>query len=143
MVPRNPTGPCVVAGAGTGLGEAFLVWSPGENRYQVIPSEGGHVDFTPRTALESGLFHYLSGRYGRVSFERVLSGPGIADTFAFLSAEPGCRPLVRQETLAAIVTEDPADGRHPAGAGRRRSGVRDRAEHLHRRCWEGWPATSP
>jgi glucokinase len=106
--PRNPTGPCVVAGAGTGLGEAFLVWSPGENRYQVIPSEGGHVDFTPRTALESGLFHYLSGRYGRVSFERVLSGPGIADTFSFLSAEPACRPLVRPETMAAIVTEDPA-----------------------------------
>ena len=48
--PRNPTGPCVVTGAGTGLGEAFLVWSPGENRYQVIPSEGGHVDFTPAHA---------------------------------------------------------------------------------------------
>jgi glucokinase len=106
--PRNPTGPIVVAGAGTGLGEAFLVWSPGENRYQVIPSEGGHVDFTPRTALESALFHHLSGRYGRVSFERVLSGPGIADTFSFLASEPGCRPLVQPETLAAIVTEDPA-----------------------------------
>jgi glucokinase len=105
---RNPTGPCVVAGAGTGLGEAFLVWSPGENRYQVISSEGGHVDFTPRTALESGLFHYLSGRYGRVSFERVLSGAGIADIFNFLSTEPACRPLVLEETRAAIVTEDPA-----------------------------------
>jgi glucokinase len=106
--PRNPTGPCVVAGAGTGLGEAFLVWSPGENRYQVIPSEGGHVDFTPRTALESGLFHYLSGRYGRVSFERVLSGAGIADIFNFLSTEPSCRPLVLEETRTAMVTEDPA-----------------------------------
>ncbi len=105
---RNPTGPCVVTGAGTGLGEAFLVWSPGENRYQVIPSEGGHVDFTPRTPLENALFNYLSGRYGRVSFERVLSGAGIADTFAFLAGEPACRPLVREETRAAIVTEDPA-----------------------------------
>jgi glucokinase len=105
---RNPTGPCVVAGPGTGLGEAFLAWSPGENRYQVIPSEGGHVDFTPRTPLENALFNYLSGRYGRVSFERVLSGGGIADTFAFLSGEPACRPLVREETRAAIVTEDPA-----------------------------------
>jgi len=106
--PRNPTGPCVVAGAGTGLGEAFLVWSPGENRYQVIPSEGGHVDFTPRTALESGLFHYLSGRYGRVSFERVLSGAGIGDVFNFLATEPSCRPLVLEETRAALITEDPA-----------------------------------
>lgn len=105
---RNPTGPCVVTGAGTGLGEAFLVWSPGENRYQVIPSEGGHVDFTPRTALESGLFHYMSGRYGRVSFERVLSGSGIADIFDFLSSEPALSPLVSEETRAAVVTEDPA-----------------------------------
>jgi glucokinase len=106
--PRHPTGPCVVAGAGTGLGEAFLVWSPGENRYQVIPSEGGHVDFTPRTALENALYHYLSGRYGRVSFERVLSGAGISDIFNFLSSEPACRPLVREQTRAAILTEDPA-----------------------------------
>lgn len=105
---RNPKGPCVVTGAGTGLGEAFLVWSPGENRYQVIPSEGGHVDFTPRTAMESGLFHYMSGRYGRVSFERVLSGAGIADIFNFLSNEPSCRPLVLEETRAAVLTEDPA-----------------------------------
>jgi glucokinase len=105
---RNPTGPCVVTGAGTGLGEAFLVWSPGENRYQVIPSEGGHVDFTPRTPLENGLLYYLSGRYGRVSFERVLSGAGIADIFNFLASEPSCRPLVTEETRAAVVTEDPA-----------------------------------
>jgi glucokinase len=106
--PRNPTGTCVVTGAGTGLGEAFLVWSPGENRYQVIPSEGGHVDFTPRTPLESGLFHYLSGRYGRVSFERVLSGAGITDIFNFLSNEPSCRPLVTEETRASVILEDPA-----------------------------------
>jgi glucokinase len=105
---RNPTGPIVVAGAGTGLGEAFLVWSPGDNRYQVIPSEGGHVDFTPRTSLETGLFHYLSGRYGRVSFERVLSGAGIADVFEFLMNEPACRPLVAEETRKAIIAEPPA-----------------------------------
>jgi glucokinase len=105
---RNPTGPCVVTGAGTGLGEAFLVWTPGENRYQVIPSEGGHVDFTPRTPLENGLLYYLSGRYGRVSFERVLSGAGIADIFNFLASEPSCRSLITDETRAAVVTEDPA-----------------------------------
>lgn len=105
---RNPKGPIVVAGAGTGLGEAFLVWSPGEDRYQVIPSEGGHVDFTPRTSLEAGLFHYLSGRYGRVSFERVLSGAGIADVFEFLTNEPACRPLVTEETRQAIIVEPPA-----------------------------------
>ena len=105
---RVPTGPCVVTGAGTGLGEAFLVWSPGENRYQVVSSEGGHMDFTPRTPLESGLFHYMAGSYGRVSFERVLSGAGIADVFNFLANEPACRGLVQEETRQAILTEDPA-----------------------------------
>lgn len=106
--PRNPRGPIVVCGAGTGLGEAFLFWNATDNRYQVIPSEGGHVDFTPRTALETGLFSYMLGRYGRVSYERVLSGAGIADIFGFLSNEPSCRPLVHEETRAAMVTEDPA-----------------------------------
>ena len=106
--PRVANGPCVVTGAGTGLGEAFLVWSPGENRYQVVSSEGGHMDFTPRTPLESGLFHYMVGRYGRVSFERVLSGAGIADIFNFLANEPACRPLIKEETRAAMLHEDPA-----------------------------------
>ncbi len=105
---RNPQGPIAVLGAGTGLGEGFLFWSQGDARYQVVASEGGHVDFTPRTGLESGLLHYLAGRYGRVSYERVLSGPGIADVFGFLMAEPACRPLVTDETRAALVTDDPA-----------------------------------
>lgn len=105
---RSPTGPCVVTGAGTGLGEAFLVWSPGESRYQVVSSEGGHMDFTPRTPLEGGLFNYMASRYGRVSFERVLSGAGIADTFNFLANEPACRSLVQEETRRAVLSEDPA-----------------------------------
>jgi glucokinase len=106
--PRVEHGPCVVTGAGTGLGEAFLVWSPGENRYQVVSSEGGHVDFTPRTSLESGLFHYMVGKYGRVSCERVLSGSGIADIFNFLASEPACRSLILPETRESMQTEDPA-----------------------------------
>lgn len=106
--PRVETGPIVVAGAGTGLGEAFLFWSAAERRYHVMPSEGGHVDFTPRTGLESGLLNYLTGRYGRVSYERVLSGQGLADIFAFLSTEPAVRPLVSATTRAAMAAEDPA-----------------------------------
>ncbi len=104
---RNPTGPIVVTGAGTGLGQAFLFWSPTDRRYQVVASEGGHVDFTPRTGLESGLLTYLTGRYGRVTYERVLSGAGIADIFGFLMNEPACRPLVSPETKAAMIVENP------------------------------------
>jgi glucokinase len=101
-------GPIAVLGAGTGLGEAFLLWSEAEGRYEVIPSEGGHTDFAPRTPLEVGLLDFLTSKYGRVSCERVLSGNGLVDIFAFLSQEPACRPLIRQETSAVFA----------AGAGR-------------------------
>jgi glucokinase len=105
-------GPIAVLGAGTGLGEAFLLWSSGDNAYQVIPSEGGHMDFAPRTPLEMGLLQFLINKYGRVSCERVLSGRGLVDVFAFLSQEPACRALLRPETGAAMAapspTQDPA-----------------------------------
>jgi glucokinase len=105
---RNPTGPIVVMGAGTGLGEGFLFWSPADNRYQVIASEGGHVDFTPRSALETGLMTYMAGRYGRVSYERVLSSQGLADIFGFLTSEPSLRPLVADDTKCLMVINEPA-----------------------------------
>ena len=95
-------GPMAVLGAGTGLGQAFLLWSAAENRYQVVPSEGGHVDLAARTPLEHGLVHFLTGKYGRVSCERVLSGRGLVDVFTFLSEEPACRGLIRPETSAAL-----------------------------------------
>jgi glucokinase len=95
-------GPMAVLGAGTGLGQAFLLWSAAENRYQVVPSEGGHVDLAARTPLEHGLVHFLTGKYGRVSCERVLSGRGLVDVFTFLSEEPACHGLIRPETSAAL-----------------------------------------
>jgi glucokinase len=108
----TPRGPIAVLGAGTGLGEAFLLWSASEGRYQVVASEGGHVDFAPRTPLEVGLLEFLANRYGRVSCERVLSGAGLGDVFSFLSQEPGCRALIRPDTIAALAqpspTRDPA-----------------------------------
>ncbi|HXU00813.1 MAG TPA: glucokinase, partial [Polyangia bacterium] len=107
---RVPHGPMAVLGAGTGLGQAFLLWAPAQNRYQVVPSEGGHVDLAARTPLEHGLVHFLTGKYGRVSCERVLSGQGLVDVFKFLSEEPACRGLIRAETTAVLATggNDPA-----------------------------------
>jgi glucokinase len=105
-------GPIAVLGAGTGLGEAFLLWSAVEQRYEVVASEGGHMDFAPRTPLEVGLLQFLLNKYGRVSCERVLSGRGLADVFAFLSQEPGCRALIRPETTAALA--GPSPGNDPA-----------------------------
>ena len=105
-------GPIAVLGAGTGLGEALLLWSESAGRYEVVPSEGGHADFAPRTPLEAGLLQYLSNKYGRVSCERVLSGNGLVDIFTFLSQEPACRPLIRADTAAVLAA--PGSGRDTA-----------------------------
>jgi glucokinase len=107
-------GPIAVVGAGTGLGEAFLLWSEAGDRYEVVPSEGGHADFAPRTPLEAGLLQFLSNKYGRVSCERVLSGNGLVDIFSFLSQEPACRPLIRPETAALLTAL--GSGQHDAAA---------------------------
>jgi glucokinase len=112
--PPVPQGPIAVLGAGTGLGEAFLLWSATERGYQVVSSEGGHMDFAPRTPLETGLLQFLTSKYGRVSCERVLSGQGIVDAFAFLSQEPSCRQLIRADTAAALAMQGP--GHDPAAA---------------------------
>ena len=110
--PPVPRGPIAVLGAGTGLGQAFLLWSAQEGGYQVVPSEGGHVDLAARTPLEMGLVQFLNGKYGRVSCERVLSGRGLVDVFSFLSMEPACRSLIRPETAAALAAQGP--GHDPA-----------------------------
>lgn len=84
----NPTGRKVdgnraVIAAGTGLGEAIL-FHEGEN-YHPIGSEGGHCDFAPVTSEQDALLKWMRERYhGHVSFERILSGPGIYALYEFL-----------------------------------------------------------
>jgi glucokinase len=76
-------GHAAVIAAGTGLGEALLCWDG--RRYIPMASEGGHVDFAPRTDQEIELLRYLRAKVGgRVSIERVLSGPGFYDLYCFL-----------------------------------------------------------
>ncbi len=70
--------------AGTGLGEALLIWDG--TTWQPCASEGGHTDFAPRDALEDELLLWLRGRHGRVSYERILSGPGLANLYRFFAA---------------------------------------------------------
>ncbi|HJZ58958.1 MAG TPA: glucokinase [Gemmataceae bacterium] len=76
-------GHAAVIAAGTGLGEAILCWDG--RRYIPIASEGGHIDFAPRTDQEIELLRYLRAKVGgRVSIERVISGPGFYDLYCFL-----------------------------------------------------------
>jgi glucokinase len=74
----------VLIAAGTGLGEALLIWDG--VTWQPRASEGGHADFAPRDALEDELLQWLRERHGRVSYERILSGPGLADLYRFFAA---------------------------------------------------------
>lgn len=85
-------GPRAIVAPGTGLGEAFLVWSG--RRYRICASEGGHADFAPVDELQRGLLAYLADQYDHVSFERVCSGRGLPNIYAYLkdsgyAQEPG------------------------------------------------------
>ncbi len=68
-------GPRVVFGPGTGLGVAVLMHANGQ--VVTLSSEGGHSSFAPANAFESRVLDYAERRHGRVSWERVLSGPGL------------------------------------------------------------------
>jgi glucokinase len=97
-----PQGPIALIGAGTGLGQGFLIWQ-GEH-YRVLPSEGGHSDFAPSGEVQAGLLRTLGEQFGRVSWERLLSGPGIANIYQYLRASGAApeQPAVRAE----LDTED-------------------------------------
>ncbi|HZY62218.1 MAG TPA: glucokinase [Edaphobacter sp.] len=69
--------------AGTGLGEALMMWDGHQHR--PVPSEGGHCDFAPRNDREIGLLQYLRHKFsGHVSYERIVSGQGIQNIYGYL-----------------------------------------------------------
>ena len=94
--------------AGTGLGEAVLIWD-GNLRHTPIPSEGGHGCFAARTDQEIALLQYLRRTLGgRVSTERVVSGLGIKNVYAFLKDDNGGHPIEEPAWLAERMRhEDP------------------------------------
>lgn len=75
-------GNTAIISAGTGLGEAGLHFE-GQTR-RPFASEGGHSDFAPRNELEIELLRYLLPQFHHVSYERVLSGPGLLNIYKFL-----------------------------------------------------------
>lgn len=101
--PGEPGNIAVIA-AGTGLGEGFLFWDGA--RHRPVATEGGHADFAPRGEEEIALWRFLAVRFGRVSYERILSGPGIAALHDFERARSGRAP---SPALAArLAAGDPA-----------------------------------
>ncbi|MGD8370173.1 MAG: glucokinase [Syntrophobacterales bacterium] len=102
---------------GTGLGKALLIFRDGE--YVPVPSEGGHIDFSPNTEAEIKLWRYLHKRFGHVSVERVLSGPGLVNIYLWLK-DTGRHRIptwlarnMEEMDPARAITEAALDGKHP------------------------------
>jgi glucokinase len=111
-------GNIAVIAAGTGLGQAMLIWDG--THHLPVASEGGHADFAPRTDQELELLRYLRGKFGgHVSYERVLTGPGLHNIYNFLrdsgyALEP---PWLAEDLSSgdpsAAIAEIGLAGRHP------------------------------
>ncbi len=94
--------------AGTGLGESILFWNG--SRYQPMPSEGGHADFAPNDDNEIELLRHLRSNYLHVSYERVLSGPGLHAIYDYVRDSKKNEPTWLSEQIkagdpAAVIAE--------------------------------------
>ncbi len=104
-----------IIAAGTGLGEAGLAWDGKIHR--PFATEGGHTTFAPRNELELALLRYLLARYEHVSFERVLSGPGLVNIYTFLrdtgrGEEPAwLAEQMRQQDPGAVISQAAMSGK--------------------------------
>ena len=117
---QDATGPRVVTGAGTGLGQALVVpWESGRG-VRVFATEGGHATFAPTSEEEWELRRYLARTHASVTWERILSGDGLHAIYRWLvdagafPEEEGTRDAMAVRDPAAVVTERGAEGSDPA-----------------------------
>ncbi|WP_242084908.1 glucokinase [Aestuariivivens sediminis] len=101
---NNIAGNATIISPGTGLGEVGLYWDG--THYHPFASEGGHCDFSPRNELEMDLWKYLHKKYNHVSWERVISGPGIYDIYKFLIMHK--RESVPEDIEQKMLSENPS-----------------------------------
>ncbi|APS00075.1 glucokinase [Pajaroellobacter abortibovis] len=106
--PKKKGANLIMVAAGTGLGEALLIWDG--LRFIPCATEGGHVDFAPRNALEWRLYNYLQSLYGHVSYERILSGPGLTKLYDFFKNGEG---IAETPSILKLLQNTPAQ-QHPA-----------------------------
>ena len=102
---------------GTGLGMALLIWV--ENKYTPVASEGGHADFGPNDLMEAELWEYLYKRWDHVSAERILSGSGLFNIYAWLR-DSGRHPEpawlakeIKEKDPARAISEAATDRKDP------------------------------
>ena len=113
----NATGNAAIIAAGTGLGEAGLYWDG--STHHPFATEGGHANFGPGDALESELLHWLSTQFEHVSWERLVSGPGLVNVYRFLrDTRRGEEPAWLAEEMragdpAAVISRAAQGGKSP------------------------------
>lgn len=113
---RDPHGAIGIVAPGTGLGVGYLCWDG--TRYRPGASEGGHVEFAPADETQDGLLAYLRTMYHHVSWERLVSGPGLHTIYRYLRQQQSDEPVEVTKRLAdgdpsaaisamALANEDP------------------------------------
>jgi glucokinase len=107
---KKNIGNIAILGAGTGLGEAMIIWN--KDDYHVVATEGGHTDFAPKNELEIGLLRYLMGLHpDHVSYERVVSGQGLVNIYHYLKSieyaqtDSETEFRMSKEDAAAVISE--------------------------------------
>ena len=111
----DAAGNAAVIAAGTGLGEAGLYWDGTDHR--PFATEGGHADFAPRNALEVKLLLYLESQFTYVSWERLVSGPGLFNIYKFLCDSQSLEEprwlaeAIREHDASAVISENALEGR--------------------------------
>ena len=115
---RATDGNRALIAAGTGLGEGGLLWYGGS--HLPVPTVGGHADFAPIDDIGVELYRYLRAKFGRVSVERVLSGPGLLNVFEFLGDTGRAKvpPALADEiksapTPPALISQYGMEGKYP------------------------------
>jgi glucokinase len=112
---QNKESNSALIAAGTGLGEAVLFWDG--TKHIPSASEGGHTDFGPRNTLEIQFLKYLIEKYGHVSYERIVCGPGLQNIYKFLKylknfSEPKwLKKLFSQRDKSAVISEIALEGK--------------------------------
>ncbi|AWB67817.1 glucokinase [Saccharobesus litoralis] len=99
--------PMAVYGPGTGLGVAHLIRAG--DKYIPLPGEGGHVDFAPNDEIEQQVLNVLQAKYGHVSVERLVSGPGLLEIYQAICQTKGQQPVLTspaQVTTSALDNND-------------------------------------